>query len=77
MKELKKKNTEFWQLLTSGKIGTHVGSVKVITEDRSRLVLLMLILKHLTIQSLPKKTLVNTIQETIELQYPATQRIET
>jgi hypothetical protein len=33
MKELDKKNKEFWQLLTSGKIGTNVGSVKVITED--------------------------------------------
>jgi hypothetical protein len=33
MKELNKKNKEFWQLLTSGKIGTNVGSVKVTTED--------------------------------------------
>ncbi len=33
MNEVDKKNKEFWQLLTSGKIGTNVGSVKVTTEE--------------------------------------------
>jgi hypothetical protein len=80
-KRLKPKSSiseeQFWQMLTSGKIGTHVGTVKNYYQKRLRLVLQMLILKHLTIQSLLKKTLVNTIQETIRLQYPATQQIET
>ncbi len=79
-KRLKPKSSiseeQFWQMLTSGKIGTHVGTVKIITK-KIKISFADVDIETSDDTKFAEENFGEYDSRNIRLQYPPTQRIET